>query len=66
MIFEEWLNKVERDKSVLEKIQQELVYERYTDNHSFWQKILDWLNIAYNTGYAAGKKEASKKEKTLV
>lgn len=62
MSFENWLNKVEDNKTTLEKAQEELVYNRYIDNHTFWQKILNWLKLAYSTGYSAGKKEVSKKE----
>lgn len=49
-MFDNWLNKVEKNKSVLEKAQDELVYNRYIDNHTFWQKILSWLKLAYNMG----------------
>lgn len=50
MSFENWLNKVENKKLFLEKAQQELLYNRYTDNHSFWKTILEWLQSAYNMG----------------
>jgi len=52
-MFQDWLNQTNQNQSFLEKAQQELVYQRYTDNHSFWKIILSWLESAY----IAGKKE---------
>lgn len=59
MTFDEWLNETENTKSTLEKAQQELVYSRYTDNHSFWKTVLKWLKTSYFIGYVAGKTEIS-------
>jgi hypothetical protein len=50
MSFEHWINTVENQKSILEQAQEELVYHRYIDNHSFWQKVLSWLKASYNIG----------------
>lgn len=52
-MFKDWINSVDKNQSVLEKAQQELVYNRYTDDHTFWQTVLNWLEL----GYSAGKKE---------
>lgn len=65
-MFKDWINSVDKNQSVLEKAQQELVYNRYTDDHTFWQTVLNWLDAAYNKGYNDHKKETVKKEKTLV
>lgn len=60
--FDTWVNTVDKDKSILEKAQEELVYNRYIDNHTFWKRILNWLKVAYNAGYSANKTEKIKKE----
>lgn len=52
-MFKDWINQTDNKQSILEKAQQELVYNRYTDNHSFWNTVLNWLDLAY----VAGKKE---------
>lgn len=51
MNFENWLNKTENGKTILEQAQEELVYSRYVDDNSFWQTILAWLRLAHSTGY---------------
>lgn len=52
-MFKNWINSVDKNQSVLEKAQQELVYNRYTDDHSLWNTVLNWLESAY----VAGQKE---------
>lgn len=51
MIFDEWLNQTEQNKSRLEIIHKELVLHRYIDNHSFWSIVLRWLKLVYDIGY---------------
>lgn len=60
MTFEDWLNETENNHSHIEKAQEELVYKRYIDNHSFWKVVIGWLRSAYLVGYKAGKNEYHK------
>lgn len=65
MTFDEWLNKTLDNKSTLEKVEQELVHNRYNDNHSFWKTVLKWLKAAYFIGYVSGKEEVLNTKKLV-
>lgn len=66
MQFDDWLNELEGYSSRLERAYDELVLERYNDNHSFWKTVLSWLKSSYQMGYEQGLKDSVKKKTNVI
>lgn len=53
--FDEWLGELEGFSLRMERVYDDLVDKKSTDEENSWQTIKSWLKAAFDSGYEAGE-----------